>query len=1108
MDSKLATIIIISLTLALGTISAQEKADIINQPEPTDAYYTLWNINNLSGWIRNDGSSARRPGIGADGPIGITYPRGTDFMVWSDGIVWGGLVDDNDPTTPLLRVGGRDYWIGTRSGYIATPGPNPIPAGEGMRVYRVRRDYQNLTTSDPEVLLDAAELNETKVSVVTEQQAQAVLDQYALDWQEWPVSLGAPFYDNNGNGTYEPSIDEPGLANADQVLWFVTHDIVDSADIIYASPPIGLEIQTTMWGYKGENEALADMTFQRYRLINKSGLAIDSMFINRHMAFSMGNPTDNGVATDTVLNTTYAYNRKDFDIVYQQAGRVPPAFGYALLQGPLVQSPGDSAMFNFSRRAGYKNLDMTASSYWGQEPSHPNRWTEEGAQQYYGFMKGLNWWGMPWGYYPDDPPDPYNYIETDFPLTGDPISGIGDVERLPVYYWGQRSMLLTSGPFTMQPGDTQEVVYALVGGVGDDRLDSIVKMRETQRTAQLLQQNLFKTIPGSIQFTTETIYGNAQFNEVRFQAVNPDAVNMELYLKSRNGFPITTITLFDDGLHHDGAAGDGIWGNNWFTTPSPNAVIADLEVDYQQGDTFLWEEIDQSVTTSGPVMASAIKIGSDNTNQDRIVNPGENIRFTIDVENAGNFNYQNLWINSIKPLQTSLVSDLKTVNKRPVFDLPAGSITTWNYNPTQWYASLSVDPAFPPGDSMQLVIELKSENGNIWTHTVSIPVKALSNDALNFPMTKVNGNTEGIMEYRIFDPTAIAGDSYRLTFNEFNADNDPLYILENLVTGDTLAESIHFPDQNGHSSNLQDGFKVFPGSASIQDSVGDWEWNNGIRWLKGINLFGRSFMGGTDLGNRFFGTSLNEGEFSDVRIVFDSTITTNANVFHWNFGYNHAGLGTFYGAAYDIEDPSNPRRLNIIFVEESATADHIWNPDASYDGKKEYLMIMDSDYDEVTGGGYIEQGDLYGNAPKIWFIYCRLETGMAFLQNPGELELYVYNGIELGLTYEFTPEYPTGIDDGLNKPLTFELAQNFPNPFNPETTIKFQLPFAQKTTLQIFNVLGQKVATLVDDELSAGSYSLRWQGINDTGSRVSSGVYFYRVESGNFVKTRKMLLVR
>jgi hypothetical protein len=93
-------------------------------------------------------------------------------------------------------------------------------------------------------------------------------------------------------------------------------------------------------------------------------------------------------------------------------------------------------------------------------------------------------------------------------------------------------------------------------------------------------------------------------------------------------------------------------------------------------------------------------------------------------------------------------------------------------------------------------------------------------------------------------------------------------------------------------------------------------------------------------------------------------------------------------------------------------------------------------------------------------------------------------------------------------PRSFALAQNFPNPFNPGTVIEFSLPVAAKATVEVFNVLGVKVNTLIDRFLPAGRYTVAWNGTDGSGRSAASGMYFYRLSAGDFSDTRKMLLVK
>lgn len=117
---------------------------------------------------------------------------------------------------------------------------------------------------------------------------------------------------------------------------------------------------------------------------------------------------------------------------------------------------------------------------------------------------------------------------------------------------------------------------------------------------------------------------------------------------------------------------------------------------------------------------------------------------------------------------------------------------------------------------------------------------------------------------------------------------------------------------------------------------------------------------------------------------------------------------------------------------------------------------------------------------------------------------------DLKMRFSIPFNYPTDVDDitpaGL--PDRFELAQNYPNPFNPTTTISYRLPTKAKVTLEIFNILGQKVATLIDAEQTAGTHKVEWNGTNEAGDQVTTGVYLYRLSTDKFKQTKKMMLLK
>jgi hypothetical protein len=105
----------------------------------------------------------------------------------------------------------------------------------------------------------------------------------------------------------------------------------------------------------------------------------------------------------------------------------------------------------------------------------------------------------------------------------------------------------------------------------------------------------------------------------------------------------------------------------------------------------------------------------------------------------------------------------------------------------------------------------------------------------------------------------------------------------------------------------------------------------------------------------------------------------------------------------------------------------------------------------------------------------------------------------------------TGVDDNEHAgslPENFALLQNYPNPFNPTTSITYKIARVADVKLSIYNLHGQKLRTLVDERRAVGSYTVEWDGKDQLGKAVASGVYFYRLEAGEFLQTRKMLFVK
>jgi hypothetical protein len=122
---------------------------------------------------------------------------------------------------------------------------------------------------------------------------------------------------------------------------------------------------------------------------------------------------------------------------------------------------------------------------------------------------------------------------------------------------------------------------------------------------------------------------------------------------------------------------------------------------------------------------------------------------------------------------------------------------------------------------------------------------------------------------------------------------------------------------------------------------------------------------------------------------------------------------------------------------------------------------------------------------------------IAGLVSENTYDAYIVKTDENGIVTGVRGGDPTAV------PASLSLSQNYPNPFNPTTTIKYDLAKDSHVDLQVFNILGQRVATLANEGQESGHHSVQWNA-----SHFASGVYFYRLETGSFTSVKKLLLLK
>lgn len=1005
----------------------------VNTDNSLPAYSKL-NLNNLSTFIYNNGKSD----VNTLGNSGLTFPRGgLNATVYMSGFIWGGKVDGN------IRVGGSTYQSGLRPGRIISAGIAEDTTLAKEKIYRVRPDYK---TAD--LTIEATEEGKTE---------NEVRAKYEKDWMEWPASEGAPFWDQDGNGKYDPGKDIPGIKDAIQTIWFAANDLDTAKTLaLYGSLPMGVELQATIWAYD-KDWILNNTYFKKYRLVNKSNSDIKEMYLSLWTDPDLGDAQDDFAGCDTLLNLGYAYNATTDDALY---GKMPPAVGFNLLQGAVVPAAGDSAIYDGRRVYGKKNLPMTAfyyfisgSSFYA-DPTLGNNY-EKGALAFYRLFQGKM--SSQDNYFPL-PPELGAGV-TKFPLSGDPVSGGGYLDGM-LFPKGDRRFGLSCGPFNLAAGDTQEVVFSEMVAQSNNNISSVKLLKLFSTEIQKKYNGFFKfgkiTAPEAPKIT-----GTYSKNSITINI--PENTQIENF--DQDGFKFQ--------------------GYNLYQLPSG--------VPEKKAAVYLgtFDKIDgiKSITGRGVDTLTGNQI---NIVQQKGSDSGILRELTFSRDSLGH-----------APL---------LIGKKYYFGLSA---YTYRNDP---------------------VNNLTNTESPLFVATVtfqdSLPGPKF-NDIIG--ITKVSGKGEGTITPIVIDPAKLTGHEYEVGFNMVMG-SSRMYIKD-------LTINQMIPDDQYELYGKQavyDGFyvkvkDVKPGMKSWQVPQGklNWSWSGANYYLEGFN-------GAIGCGIDFWGSSSGYDRLRDVLIKFASTDTSgnilnqdDANVsYAYRYLRNSTSLparpefaqyiinkASGYAfqdfkknlpfAAYDVEDPTHPRRLAVGYVENNTLNGNVdgkyWPPKMGMDNvnttsPREWFIIFDTSYSE-SADVTLKGSPSGGNFPLLW-LGIPTRNGNAAFDSGDQFLILRSHPFTTEDVFRFTVGKLTSVEPG-NIPMTYELSQNYPNPFNPVTTISYSLPEASRVELKVYDILGREVMTLVNKEQNAGKYNVQF----DAG-RLSSGIYIYRISAKNFTRTNKMVLLK
>ena len=312
-------------------------------------------------------------------------------------------------------------------------------------------------------------------------------------WSSWPVSLGAPYVEVNGIPGYQPgwNEDRPGVgfgnARPTEMVFVQFMDYTNCTNNIHESElslpggtlPLGVEVQQLAYSF--QEAGLLNSYYVRYKFINKSGKQWDSTYIGLVNDGDMGDANDDATGCDTVKNIAFTYNADNNDAEY---GTAPPAIGYSLIQGPLVYTGlnSDTAYLPCSTKVGYKLETLSGHSVFvnglSQCTSDP-----DSSITAYNFLKGKDACG-------NTVINPVTGNPTTFKYSGNACSRTG---------WLDSSAhdirnLMSCGPFTMNSGDTQVIVYSYNIERGNTNFQSLCQVIDNAEFLKQQYYNCFNLI--------------------------------------------------------------------------------------------------------------------------------------------------------------------------------------------------------------------------------------------------------------------------------------------------------------------------------------------------------------------------------------------------------------------------------------------------------------------------------------------------------------------------------------------------------------------------------------------------------------------------------------
>ena len=1078
------------LLLCLSSVGlAQDKYPAKVGRIETNDDWDFISANRLLMWASNNGALSRDPLTTA---AGLEWPAGSGkYLASLEGLLIAGKING------VVHVdGATSCRLGWQAGVILSDGTADDPARSIHRIFRARR-------FDP---------------IWWNKQTDSVKTRLLSDLIEWPVQHGAPWIDHNGNGVYDPdttSWRQGGVSDipripGDEALWFVSNDLDSKRTLnLYGTYPMGLEMQTMLWAASG-HPLLENVAFREHTIINKSLDTITDMYVGAWEDLDIGDALNDFCGIDTSTAMAYFYNGAQRDEVYT----LPPATGTVWLQTPVIPRAGATSRFGLGSRAGYANLPLSGFVFYINGNSvyrDPDLVVPIGGVQMTNNLQGLLRNG-------NTMLDPVTGLDTRIALAGDPVLNTGWTDGI-VHAPDDRRLVSSCGPFTLAPGDTQKVLFARVAVNGGNYLLSVRALRNAARQLHDIYRNLpmgaeapvfssaisFLPTPGSFELR---VHGGP------FPAGTSGVVAI---LRDSIGWESAPVALLDNGTNGDNIAGDGVFGGT-VTDITPRPDGADLFVRSTDSEGVKEWFVESEIPLAGEAHVRIAEIVSDSRNSDGVANPGENLHIRLRFENNSTTTL-GPWHLFLRD-SASLLADWKVL--RHSIPAPAGDNTETLYNParTQTFLSVTIPEDTPDGTTLRFPVTLMCENYHAWNDTLLIEVEGYDTPPTHGLLAHVEGNAFGTLGYSILEPSALTMHDYRVRVEGEDFGMKTLWV-EDVTLSTTLHRGLALPEKWVRDSPTIDGWRLTMGTAFDQlvygvDSLKLDSFNRPVvgKFSEASRAWFSVYEDYLLIGEDLWGSKLSLYDVVPVTLVFDSNNGQKALGYMRGLSPNYGYQGYFDVPvrAYDMTDTTRPRQLMLGFSENfnSGGADSTWlpTPQAS---DRELLLIYLDDYSETPDPKF--QGQAYTDAENLdllYMLYALRNDAMPMFEDGDEYTITAPVPVSKRDVYIFPRPRLVDVHSEATQPTSIALHANYPNPFGPgsaagttSTAISFDLPRDMHTRISVYDLLGRRVATILDQTLPAGTHSTRFAAAG-----LISGVYLLSLETEGARRSRTMMLMQ